>query len=82
MGPLACVVLVIYGLDLLSETLIPPDGPLFFRHIAFEFPSQMDDRRDAHRQLRYIRHSCCTADMALAHDTASERMPWGGLGGT
>ncbi|MSP01789.1 MAG: hypothetical protein EXR07_12185 [Acetobacteraceae bacterium] len=36
----ACVVLAIYGVDVLSHTLVPPDGPVFFRHTRFEFPFQ------------------------------------------
>ena len=36
----ACLVMVIFGVDLLSHTLVPPDGPIFFRHTPFEFPFQ------------------------------------------
>ena len=36
----SCVVLAIYGVDVLSHTLMPPDGPVFFRNTRFEFPFQ------------------------------------------
>jgi hypothetical protein len=36
----SCVVLAIFAVDLLSQTLAPPDGPVFFRHTRFEFPFQ------------------------------------------
>lgn len=36
----SCVVLAIYGVDVLSHTLMPPDGPIFFRDTRFEFPFQ------------------------------------------
>jgi len=35
-----CFMLVIFVLDLLAAKLSPPDGPVFFRHTAFEFPLQ------------------------------------------
>jgi hypothetical protein len=36
----ACVVVAIYALDVLSHTLMPPDGPVCFRRTRFEFPFQ------------------------------------------
>ena len=35
-----CLVLVIFGIEALSHWLIPPEGPVFFRHTSFEFPFQ------------------------------------------
>jgi hypothetical protein len=36
----ACVVVAIFGIDSLSHSLVPPNGPVFFRRTAFEFPFQ------------------------------------------
>lgn len=36
----ACFVLAIFGIDILSHTLMPPDGPILFHHTRFEIPFQ------------------------------------------
>ena len=36
----ARLVLAIFGLDMLSHTLAPPDGPVLFHHTRFEMPFQ------------------------------------------
>lgn len=35
-----CLVTTIYLIEALSHWLMPPEGPVFFRHTRFEFPFQ------------------------------------------
>lgn len=36
----ACIIVAIYLLEKLLDSLFPPDGPIMFRNTPFEFPFQ------------------------------------------
>jgi hypothetical protein len=50
----ACFLAALFILDVLAVKLFPPEGPIFFRHTAFEFPLQwMIDAAHIGTSLRF-----------------------------